>query len=453
MYYYIMYILGRLRRKFMHQIPENKSHYKKSRIAFTVDGATAATIAALVANTYLSGFLQYVGVSTTMNGIISSLATLAAIGQPLGAAFAQRFKKRKLFTSTGAIIHRSLFTLMFFMPLFIDDVRIRAAVVTIMFAMAHFIGAFITPAASNWLISLTPQRIRGKYFSIREFYSLITVSAISLAAGVMLDKYDSAGSRQTGFMLLGAVVGILTIVNFIALAQVMEPESPEESTKDVRLWPVIKMVLGSKGFRPVLVMNIIYNIGVQIAVPFNGIYIIGTVKLSYTLISIVSLAASILKALIVRKWGRLADRTSWANVCKLSIGIIGCAHIFSVFITPSTGQWAYPIAAIFSNIGWAAIGIAILNIQYDYAPLKGRTMYIGVCAAGTGLLGFAGVFAGSLILSIVDKLKPTFFGSQIYGQQILMLLSGIILIICSAYISKVVEKSQKIINRKEGIPG
>jgi Na+/melibiose symporter-like transporter len=450
MYYYIMYVLGRLRRKFLNQIPENKNQYKKSRVAFTIDGATSATIAALVANTYLSGFLQHIGVSTTTNGIINALASLAATIQPFGAAFAQRYKKRKPLVSAGAIIHRSLFTLMFFVPLFIKDVRARVVAVTIMFTMAHFIGAFITPAASNWLISLTPQRVRGKYYSIRELYSLIVVSAITLMAGMILDK--TQGERQTGFVLLGVIVGILTVVNFISLAQVMEPESLEETTKGVRLWSVIKMVLGSKGFRPILIMHIIYSMGIQIAVPFNGIYLVDTVKLSYTLISIVGFAASILKALIVRKWGRLADRTSWANVCKLSIGILGTSHVLCIFLTPSTGRWVYPITAMLSNIGWAAIGIAILNVQYDYAPLKGRTMYIGVCAAATGLLGFSGVFIGSWILGMIERLGPMFFGEQIHGQQILMLLSGIILISCSIYISKVVEKGQKIINKEEGIP-
>lgn len=452
MYYYVMYVLGRMRRKFINQIPENKSQYKKSRIAFTVDGATAATIGALVTNTYLSGFLQYIGVSTAMNGIISALPTLAAVSQPFGASFAQRYKKRKPFVSAGAIIHRSLFTLMFFVPLFIKDTTSRIITVTIMFASSHFIGAFINPAASNWLISLTPQRVRGRYFSIRELYSLILVSVTTLIAGVILDKFRVGDSRQTGFVLLGVIVGSLSIANFISLAQVMEPETLEEATKGVRLTKTIKMVLTSKSFRPVLVMNIIYNIGMQIAVPYNGIYLVGTVKLSYTLISIVGFAASILKALIVRKWGKLADRTSWANVCKLSIGIVGISHVLNIFLIPSTGQWLYPTVALFSNIGWAAIGIAILNVQYDYAPLKGRTMYIGVCGASTGLLGFSGVFLGSWILDIVEKFKPTLFGLEIFGQQILMLISGTILILCSIYIYKVVEKEQKIINEKEGKP-
>jgi hypothetical protein len=157
------------------------------------------------------------------------------------------------------------------------------------------------------------------------------------------------------------------------------------------------------------------------------------------------------KAVIVRHWGRIADKTSWANVCRLAIGAIGVTHLLNFFLIPSTARWLYPVNSIIANLGWAAIGMALLNIQYDYAPLKGRTMYIGVCAAVTGVIGFSGVFIGSLALKAAEAMNLTLFGTALRGQQILMLLSGLTLTACIIYIKKRVQKEQKIINKKEGM--
>lgn len=451
MYYYTMYVLGKLRRRFINQIPENNKQYLTSRRAFTIDGATALTIGALVSNTYLSGYLEHIGVSTSMNGIISAVPALVAVSQPLGAAFSQKYKKRKPLVSIGAFVHRLMFTLMFIIPLFINDATSRVVLAALLFTSAHFIGAFIAPAASNWIISLTPQRLRGKYFSIRELYSLILLSGVMLISGQILDYFKKTENQSTGFLLMGVILGILTLTNFISLSKAMEPESAEQTTKGVSLYKTVKMVLTEKSFRPILIMNILFNLGIQTAVPYHGIYIVSDLKISYFTISLIGFVCSVEKAFIIRRWGQLADRTSWANICKLTIGIIAVSHYLNAFLVQSNAVWLYPFNAIVANIGWAATGIAMINIQYDYAPLKGRTMYIGVCAAITGLIGFSGVFAGSLIISLMQKYEMTLFGELIKGQQVLMLISGVILTACITYITMVVEKKQKIINKKEGL--
>lgn len=446
-----MFVLGKLRRRFLNQIPEDNRQYLDSRRAFTVDGATSMTITTLVSNAYLSGFLQSLGISTVLNGIISAIPTLLSVSQPLGAALAQNIKKRKPFVSTGAFVHRLMFALMFLVPLFIQNPGARIAVATALFISAHFISAFINPAATNWLISLIPQKVRGKYFSIRELYSLVTVSAVTILVGFLLDYFKNSGNQTGGFVSLGVIIAILTIINLLSLSKAMEPESVEQRTQGEGLLKTAKMVFAEKTFRPILIMSIIYNLGVQISIPFQGIYVVGELKISYMMISILTFACSIQKALIIKKWGRYADKTSWANVCKKSLALIAVAHILNFFLVPTNAAWLYPINCLIASSGWAAVGMAMINVQYDYAPLKGRTMYIGICAAATGVIGFSGVFIGSFILKLIEAFRPTLFGHALRGQQILMLLSGAVLICCIAYISAVVQKNKKIINTKEGI--
>ena len=126
-------------------------------------------------------------------------------------------------------------------------------------------------------------------------------------------------------------------------------------------------------------------------------------------------------------------------------------HFANLFLVKSDASWLFPTNAIISNIGWSVIGIAFVNIQYDFAPVKGRTMYIGVNAAVIGIIGFFGVFIGAFIMEVVAKHNLNIFGLPIRGQQILMLISGILLFTCAIYIHFVIQKNKKIINKTEGI--
>ena len=450
MYYYIMYIMGKIRRRYMNQIPENKDEYLKSRRASTAEGMAAMTITTLIGGTYLSGFLNDNGVSTTLNGLISAIPTIAGLIQPIGAVFALKRAKRKPIVTVGAITHRSLSSLMFFLPLFIKNPGMRIAAIVVMFALANATSAFISPASANWLASLTPQRVRGKYYSLREMYCLVTISVITLITGGILDYFKSKGNVTHGFYVIGGMCIAAAIINFISLSVMMEPESERISSKGESFIKTAKAVFTETSFRPVLLVCMLYNFGVHVMLPYWGIYLVGEMELSYSFISIISLAAIVVKALSVRRWGRYADKTSWTVVTKLSIGIIAVSHLASVFVVPSTKYVLYPLTTTISNFGWAAIGISIQNLQFDYAPAQGRTMYIGVCAALTGVAGFIGALVGGLMLGAVTRLKPTIFGVQIRGQQVLMLASGILLLLCVLYIKKVLEKNKKIINKSDG---
>jgi len=433
----------KFQKKFASNIPENENHYAASRNAFIVDGATAVTIAALITGTFLSGLLEVIGASKLLNGIISALPLLASLSSPFGAFFAQHRVKQKMFVCAGAFLHRLMFTTVLFLPIMPISQPLKVFMAAILICAAHCLGGIISPSASGWLISLVPAKMRGRYFATRELISLITLAAITLSGGSMLDFFDAKGKKEIGFVAIGIIVGLLTIVNVYALLTTMEPEAEKDDTSKISLLNAFKMVLKDDGFRPFIIMNGMFNFSAQILIPYFGIYLIHDLKISYIKISVVAFATSILKAVVVKRWGSLADRTSWTYVSRLAILIIAISHIMYFFMVPGNSSWLYPGAALFSNFGWAAIGIAIFNTQYDYAPKKGRSLYIGVGLALTGILGFLGAIAGSAIMTIMKNISWKVFNSVIKPQQIMSLFSGFALLVCVVYIKNIMETKEK----------
>jgi hypothetical protein len=76
-----------------------------------------------------------------------------------------------------------------------------------------------------------------------------------------------------------------------------------------------------------------------------------------------------------------------------------------------------------------------MNIQFKYSPESMKTIYIGFSSAIGGLVGFASSLAGSLLITVLGNYRLTYFGFTAGSMQILFALSGILMILCLAYIN------------------
>lgn len=440
-------MIERLRHRYYSEVPETRKDYAKSRRFFTMDGVTANSIAVLVTGTILAGYLKMLGVSDALNGIISALPVLLTVTQPIGAVLSERLHRRKLFVCTLALIHRLLFAGMFCVPLLFRDVGLRLVVLFVFYILAHGLGGLIGPAANNWIVSLTPNRVRGRYFSIREKYLIVISSTVSMVMGYVLDLFKGAGNEAGAYLTVAAVVAILAVGNFSALSHIMEPPV-KQMPSGVKFRDLFILPFKSKAFLPVVVFHMLWNISAQIVLPYLGVFWVSDLHLSYTYIMVVAFAMSIFRAVILKRWGRLADHTSWAFVTKIAIVVLAVSHMVLLFIVPSNAVWFYFLQSILSNVSWAVMGMAVLNIQFDYAPEEGRTLYIGANTAIGGLAGFAASFVGAGVVSLFEKLNLTFLGAPLKGQQILLVISGILMLTCAAYIHVFVEKHKKKSNKQ-----
>ena len=156
-------------------------------------------------------------------------------------------------------------------------------------------------------------------------------------------------------------------------------------------------------------------------------------KLDYTYITIMSMMSTIVNVILVRVWGRIADKKSWKFVLTYSTLFLGIIHLCWAFVNNSTAFILLPLFHVAGGAAWAGIGISTFNIQFIYSPESGRTVYTGFNAALGGLMGFMGTLAGSVLLGVFDKMGLHLGSIIISGMQMLFFISGILLMLCSAY--------------------
>lgn len=407
--------------------------YEQSRKMFLFEGMAGVSIYSLTTGAFLAGIGKYLGASDSINGIIGALPVLTCIIQIFSSMIFEKLPHRKFLIALLSFTFRFLLGLMFFIPSMKFGKNVNLIILIFIYGIAYSISAFLTPAASNLLVSLTPDNIRGKYLANKDAVSLTFSTIITIVLGKVLDVFRNKGNENIGFFIIGLFVIALAIMNFVALTKVKEPKIVE-STEKIDLKRTLTMPLLNKNFRKVIYLSIIWNIALQIGGPFFSIYMVTGLKLDYAYIMMLGLISSMVRVFSAKYWGRVADNKSWTFATKLSLGMLALCHFLWMFAAGGIIYFLMPILNIIGGVAWAGLAIAMFNLQFVFAPSEGRTMYLGMNACIGGLIGFLTTLFASYLVKIFENKSIILLGISIGNMQMLFGMSAVLMVVCSIYV-------------------
>jgi hypothetical protein len=325
-------------------------------------------------------------------------------------------------------------------PLIFTDPVVRLVVFVLLLAMGHILGAFIGPSAANWLIKLIPDSIRGRYLGLREGITLIFMASFALLMALVIDYMKGIGHEMLGYLICSSAIFIMTIGNFACLLNIDEPITGLEKTR-IGLRQVLTIPLQNHGFRKIIGLSVLWSFGLQFGGPFFGVYYYSVLGLDYTYIILMSLVASVVRMIAAQVWGRVADRKGWAFVSGIAVLGLGIVHISYMFLNRETMYGIFPLLQVASGISWAGVSISMFNLQFEYAPVQDRTVYIAFNAAISSIAGFSAVLVASLIVSLLQDRIYSFLSLPMSAMQFLFLGSGLLIILSAGYIKRFIAKS------------
>ncbi len=418
-----------VRKVLFNGLSEEDKKIHLGRRFFIYDNISIYIIISICAGSYLAGLLNFVGIPPEINGIILSLPVLAGIFQIIGAIISQNIHSQKNFVVFGIAVHRICLSIIFIYPIIFGTTLLCAFLIVGTYMAGYFVGTSVGPAAANWIVTLVSADKRGEYFSKRERYSLLGIAGATLIVSIVLDKTKVINQVALGFAIVGVILLAVAIFDIIHVAKIYEPKAVFIKKK-FSLFSLVEPLLDKK-FMKVILVFILWQASTQIAIPFMGLYYIDSIKMNYTVIGVVAIFVTLEKALIVGLWGKFADKTSWDNVLKIAVMIYALSQAIQIFLSTTNFIWLFPIAAIVGNVAWSVLGIAFFNIQFQFAHPAKSTMYIGVCGAISGLLGFGFALVGSKILTVVNAA-----GLPFNGYQALIMLSAALGFILSLFMHR-----------------
>lgn len=448
------YFLGKMRRRFFMAYPETKQDYKSSRISYTIGDTANQTIAQLAGGTFLVALMEALEISDGNMGIISSFASLAAVSQLISMKLSGRITKNKLFICL-TVFSKFLFAFMFFIPLLGMEQSLARILMITCYCFTYVCAQIGTPATVDWIASLVPDRLRGRYFSIKDSIAVFVVVTVMLVMGILIDVLKE-NNLELAFIILGISIAVLVAINLIAFMRMKEPKvtitnekgqevmgtlarrmtAGQSTHKEVKTLAEIKIAFQTKKFCQLLFFNCLWMTAFYIASPFNSSFQIKDLELPYTYIMILSFVTSLLRVYLSPKAGKLADKTGMARVMSWALAAMGGHYIAMAFSLPSNAYVLSAIASLCSSLAWTFIGIGMLGIQLKFLIEEKRIIQYSLLSIISGTYGFLISVLGGNLINFIQAQNLTIAGHTIYAQQITNILGFFFIQVTILYLKK-----------------
>ena len=413
--------------------------YRRSRGAYMTQCTVEYFVALLATGGFLAKLLTSIGISDALTGVISSISTLAYVFQLLSILLVRlKLNTKKLVVVLDSA---SIFFYMFlyFVPFVTENQTLRTVLAVGSVLFAYVSRFLIFNIYYKWANSYVDPTKRARFSAIKETISLFTGMIFTLILGYVIDGYEALGNLRGGFLFTAISILILNISNFICLMMIKNDTEDLHEGDTQPLKVVIRETLGNRSFRNVTFLNVLYNTGIHFTVGFIAVFKTSDLMMSLVQIEIIALAANFFRMLVTRPIGKYSDRHSFAKGYELGMWLAAAAFFVNIFTTPTT--WVLVIVhTILYNCSIAGTSENSFNMIYNYVDSKYFAQAMALKNCISGIIGFGASIVGGWILAYVQANGNQIAGVPVYGQQVLSVLSFVVVMGAIVFSRKVVSK-------------
>ncbi|MBQ7322041.1 MAG: hypothetical protein IJW99_08085 [Clostridia bacterium] len=418
--------------------------YKRSRWAYTIECAFEYFISLMVADAFLATLLTAMGLSDAVIGVISSLISLAFLFQLFSILVVPHIHSVKLVAIPVHCISQLFFLVLYLLPFLNIPQQLRTAVVVGCLLIAYFGNYLVTSVIFNWGNSYVNPVGRANFAATKEIISLISGVIVSLTMGWTFDSFVANGNINGGFLFIAVMILLMNIGDFVCLMLMKNRKTEKKADEKAEpFWRVVRMLFANKSFVCTVVLHALWSISVYMTIGFMGTYKTKELMLSVGAVQIINIVACLARALISKPIAHYADKRSYAKGIELGMMIAAVGYLINIFTTPNL-WWLVILYTVLYHVACAGTSQNMMNMVYSYVDSKYFVQASAIKYSVSGLCGFGASMLGSRILGAVQAGGNTFMGISLYGQQLLSVISLIIVIVDILFVKFVLEK-RKII--------
>lgn len=395
-----------------------KNQIRTSLKASTLDAVFAAIFSLSTGGILLSNFLVELDASPVVFGMLSSIPMLVNLIQPLGAYLSERTTSRFQYSLRTHGIGRIMWLILFIgIACFhfggLNSHQLVVLTLSIVL-ISHLLGGLGSASWLSWLGMIVPRQLRGRYFSIRNSAASLTNLLCLPLAGLAVSHWRGGTLQGYGIVLLiGIVFGIISLG-----CQYFKVDLNPQLQNTLNNYPQDKLinstVITPAANQPSIWQNSrfvifvlyfsLWMFAVNLSAPFFSLYMLDTLNLDISLVSLYTSLQAGANLLMLIIWGKLADKIGSRRILIFVGILVAVTPILWVGInTHYVDFWLWlPLLHILTGGTWAGVDLCNNNIQLEIAPVKNQSIYFAIAAAMAGASGALGTTIGSLIVQFTN---------------------------------------------------
>ncbi|MEH1864398.1 MAG: MFS transporter [Nostoc sp.] len=409
-----------------------KDAIRTSLKASTADSVLAAVYSLGTGGILLSNFLVELGASPVVFGMLCSIPMLVNLIQPLGAYLSERSTSRFQYSlrthGIGRLLWLALVIGIIGVSLGVINTHQLVILTLLIVLFSNLLGGLGTASWLSWVAMIVPRRLRGRYFGTRNSAANLTNLVCVPIAGLAVSHWYGGTLQGYGVVLLVSIVlGIAglgcqyfqvdmnprsqnTYYGKLTQTSEIQPEVAKDESSEVSqsVHPpqnqLTKSVWKNSNFLRFLLYFSFWNLAVNLSSPFFNLYMLDTLDLDVSYVTIYNSLQAGATLLMLILWGKLADKIGNRPIL-ICIGILVAATplLWLGIGANRFDIWLWlPLLHILAGGTWAAIDLCSNNIQLAIAPIKNQSIYFATAAAVAGGSGALGATIGSFIVQFAQ---------------------------------------------------
>ncbi|MEA5515237.1 MFS transporter [Nodularia sp. UHCC 0506] len=402
-----------------------KNEIRTSLKASTLDAVFATIFSLTTGGILLSNFLVELDASPVVFGMLSSIPMVVNLIQPLGAYISERTTSRFQYSIQTHGLGRLLWLIL---VLGIAGwqwggvTSHQLVVLTLSIVLfSHLLGGLGSASWLSWLAMIVPQKLRGRYFGIRNSAASLTNLLCLPLAGLAISHWQGGTLQGYGVVLLiGIIFGIIglgcqyfkvdvnpQLQNTVCNYPVQDEFSSElicSSNSIPAQNQLFSSIWKNTNFLIFLLYFSFWMFAVNLSAPFFTLYMLDTLNLDISWVSLYSSLQAGANLLMLILWGKLADKIGNRPIL-IFVGILVAVTplLWFEISTNHLGLWLWlPLLHILTGGTWAAIDLCTNNMQLEIVPIKNQSIYFAIAAAMAGAGGALGTTLGSLLAQFTN---------------------------------------------------
>ena len=367
-------------------------------------------IAWVVENMYLNVFMykMFNASADDISMMVGASAVAATLTTLFIGALADRVGKRKIFISAGYILWGISIigfaflkkdTLAVIFPTATSVAALGITLTIVLDCVMTFFGSSANDAAYNaWLTDSTDSSNRGAAEGINAMMPLVAILAVF--GGFMAFDLNKSESWTAIFTIIGIATIAVGVLGIFIIEEKNIQKSESGYFKNLVYGFRPSTVKANPEFYVYLILFIIFNISIQIFMPYLIIYY--EVSLGMTDYVLIMAPAIILASAVTALWGRVYDKKGFSFSGAFSILWLVLGYIILYFTRTTAPVF---IGSLLMMSGYLA-GMAVFGAKIrDLTPRGKSGMLQGVRIFSQVLVpGIIGPFIGGLVLADAEKI-------------------------------------------------
>ncbi len=369
-------------------------------------------IATEAMNTFATGpfLIAYALMFNAGNIAIGFLGSIVYVGSlmHLFAAYLlnKKYSPRKM-SIVSSLISRQCYLIAAVLAFF-NNSSYALPLLLICFSLTYLCGGIAGGAWYPWMKYIIPQKILGKFFSLRMKYMMIAQMVCSLFGAVLIYYIDKNYPQQSIFaysflLSLSFLVGMYSVYTFTRVYDIKVVIK-----ENIPFYKKLYASFKNEKIRNLTYFMSLLNFSTCFATPFFTAFMLKYLSFSTTSVILLTVLSQLSYILSSRYWGMVADRKDYKTTLTLGLSVFSiCILLFilSIYTSFILSCVLLIVANILIGFSGFSVKLTLNNLPLRHVSEEDAATFISVinvCKSFAAVI--SGICAGG-ILSLFEKIS------------------------------------------------